>query len=553
MPENEAGGSPVKRSRSARSALLTLAVHANAVMREPRRYATAAWWRLRGKRLRAKAQFAPLLGMSPHAYPLWLAWQEGSTRAYAAAPPPSLRILALVEPNRQADDIERTLRSLRDAKIEAIVLGEAELAEASPEERIRTAAGKIDWTPGLWLLPLRAGDVLAPGALHAYGAALAGSQACIAYADDDLLGRKGERFAPHFKPDWNSELFRHFDYIGGACILRAEKADLLAASTANDWLRELVASQAAKAPPLHVPQILHHRQSRPQPLVPAVAVPDAADSVSVSVVVPTRNRVDLLRSCIEGLARTDYPLLDVLVVDNDSDDPETLAYLMQIQQSPGLPCRVLRHAGAFNFSALNNRAVREARGEVLCLLNNDIEVTDPGWLAVMVRQALRDDVGAVGARLLYPDGRIQHAGVVVGVGGGAGHAHRFVSPADAGYFRRHELPQFVSAVTAACLVVKRDRYLAVGGLDEESFAVSFNDVDLCLRLNQGGWQSLYEPRATLIHHESVSRGHDRDPIGAQRLAGELAALKRAWGTDDIVDPFHHPLLSRYSEQFAIGL
>jgi len=142
---------------------------------------------------------------------------------------------------------------------------------------------------------------------------------------------------------------------------------------------------------------------------------------------------------------------------------------------------------------------------------------------------------------------------VIGVGNAAGHAHRFLYPDEQAYFRRHALPQFTSAVTAACLLVQRDRFMAVGGLDERHFPVAFNDVDLCLRLNQRGWQSLYEPRATLIHHESVSRGLDQDPVGAARFADELAALKRIWKTDEIIDPFHHPDLSRASERFAIAL
>jgi GT2 family glycosyltransferase len=180
-------------------------------------------------------------------------------------------------------------------------------------------------------------------------------------------------------------------------------------------------------------------------------------------------------------------------------------------------------------------------------------VIEPGWLKIMAVQAMREDVGAVGAQLLYPDGRIQHAGVVLGVGGAAAHAHRLLYPEDEGYFRRHALPQFVSAVTAACLVVQRERFMAVNGLDETNFAVAFNDVDLCMRLNQQGWQSFYEPRAKLVHHESVSRGLDRDPKGAARLAEELAALKAAWNTDQRVDPFHHPQLGRFSERFVVRL
>jgi GT2 family glycosyltransferase len=194
-----------------------------------------------------------------------------------------------------------------------------------------------------------------------------------------------------------------------------------------------------------------------------------------------------------------------------------------------------------------------ARGDYLCFLNNDIEMPAPGWLAPMVAQAQRADVGAVGARLLYPDGSVQHAGVVLGVGGGAGHAHRYLRAGDPGYFDRARLPQFVSAVTAGCLVVAREKFLAVGGFDETVFRVAFNDVDLCLKLNARGWQTLYEPRATLVHHESKSRGLDLTPAKRARFEGELAALKTRWRTDRGSDPFHHPQLSRFSEQFVVHI
>ena len=214
---------------------------------------------------------------------------------------------------------------------------------------------------------------------------------------------------------------------------------------------------------------------------------------------------------------------------------------------------VIRVSGAFNFSRLNNVAVRRAKGDLLCFLNNDVEMPDPDWLAILVRQAVRPAIGAVGARLLYPDGTIQHAGVFTGIGGGAGHAHRFLGKDEGGYFERARLPQRVSAVTGACLVVARKKFLEVGGFDEEDFPVAFNDVDLCLKLNERGWQSFYEPRATLIHHESKSRGSDSLKANRARFAEELAALKRKWRTDERPDPFHHPHLSPFCEQFLIAV
>ena len=315
-------------------------------------------------------------------------------------------------------------------------------------------------------------------------------------------------------------------------------------------MRHLTCRALHRGTPIHVAEVLHHRRSRPRPQLPPVMGFETGPLPLVSVIVPTRNRVDLLRSCLEGVARTNYPRLETIVVDNDSDDPATLDYLAGLEQGG---CRLIRHSGPFNYSAINNRAASVARGEMLCLLNNDVDVIEPDWLLALVAQALRDEVGAVGAQLLYPDGSIQHAGVVLGICGGAAHAHRRLRPEEDGYFQRHQLPQFVSAVTAACMVVRRDRFQAVGGFDAERFPVAFNDVDLCMRLNRKGWQSLYEPRARLIHHESVSRGADYEPPQAARFAAELQALRELWVGDDQVDPFHHPQLSPFSEQFVVRI
>lgn len=522
---------------------LTLSIHCDAFRNDPPAYLTAIWWRLRRKKLRSHSQLARLFGASPRAYDMWKLLRDSISPADCGnnqGPP----ILALVDMKAGQGRVEETLCSLEAEAVSALLIGTRDMPD------LAEAARQIDWSAEPWLMPIAVGDRLARGAASAYRAAIAGAEAEIAYADDDLLSKRGRRTEPHFKPDWNSELFHHFDYLSGACILRASREDLETISGADDWASQLVKQAVGEGTPLHISKILHHRQERPCPRVPAVPIIQSRDLPPITVIVPTRNRVDLLQTCLNGVAATDYPDIEVIVVDNDSDDPQTLEYLSSLASAGH---RVLRHAGAFNYSAINNHAVAEARGRLLCLLNNDIEVTEPNWLATMAVQALRKDVGAVGARLLYPDGRIQHAGVVIGMGSAAGHAHRFLQPDEEGYFYRHALPQFVSAVTAACLVVMRDRFRAVGGLDETNFAVAFNDVDLCMRLNQQGWQALYEPRATLIHHESVSRGFDRDPMGAARLAAELDALKRLWGTDKAVDPFHHCELSRASEHFVVRL
>lgn len=551
---------------------LTACVHFDALSYDRQAYLTALKWRLKRKRVRARWQMAPLLGQSPSAYRLWMLRQAiekrrvggdiGRPGGHDALSP----IVALVEATGDAAQLAITLRSLAAEGIATHVIGSDVAAD------LVIAAAAIDWDAQPWLMPLGAGDRIAPGAAAAYRAGMAQMNAQetgeggaapasvpgrprILFADDDQLDRRNRRTDPHFKPDWNSELFVHHDYLTGACIVRTGRADLEAIGGAADaggagWAQRLVARAAGEGAPVHIRQMLHHRRVRIAPRLPAAPVIVTRALPPVTIIVPTRNRVDLLRTCLAGVAAADYPQVDVIVVDNDSDDAETLAYLAALD-----PARhsVLRHGGMFNYSAINNRAAAQAQGRLLCLLNNDVEMIAPDWLAIMAVQAMRPDVGAVGARLLYPDGRIQHAGVVIGVGHAAGHAHRFVHPDEEGYFRRHALPQFTAAVTAACLLVQRERFAAVGGLDEGNFAVAFNDVDLCLRLNQRGWQSLYEPRATLIHHESVSRGLDRDPVGAARFAGELAALQRIWKTDAITDPFHHPQLSRAAERFAVAL
>ncbi len=534
-----------KRPGKWANAGLVVSVHWEAFCKEPRAYLTACWWKLRRKRLRSNYQFAGLIGRTSNAYSLWRIHAGAvdiETEGRLTSPP----IIVLIDLGIGQGDLDATLESLSGEDVTVMLVGSEDVPT------LGDAAAQIDWRQGPWLLPLFAGDTLAPGAIAAYRAVLAGADANvrIVYADDDLIDAKGRGHAPHFKPDWNSELFRHFDYLSGAALLRADREDMDALSHHSNWVSGLVAALAREGTPLHLRRMLHHRLTRPQIRLPAMPTIAESELPPVSIIIPTRNRVDLLRTCVEGVASTDYPDIEVIVVDNDSDDPETLAYLSGLD-SAGY--QVLRHSGVFNYSAINNRAAKMAGGRLLCLLNNDIEMVQPDWLKIMAVQAQRKDVGAVGAQLLYPDGRIQHAGVTIGMGNAAGHSHRFLKPDEEGYFHRHALPHFTMAVTAACLVVDRDRFWAVGGLNEKDFAVAFNDVDLCLRLNLKGWQSLYEPRARLIHHESVSRGLDRDPVGAARFAKELAALQRIWSTHEVTDPFHHPQLSRASEQFLMQL
>lgn len=526
--------------RSVRSGLLKLSIHFEAFARSPFRYVAASWWWLLGKRVRARARLAPLLARSSCAYDAWVLRENRPQGKVRPEGPP---LIALVS-NSGGGDLDATMTSIASDGIDAYLI------EANPGVDLLRIADVIDWAADPWFLPVTAGDILATGAVDAYREAMQKCSTRVIYGDDDLLNHRGRRIAPHFKPDWNSELFRNHDYLTGSCVVRADRKAFAAAAAAADWAGALVASAVTNEGALHIRRVLHHRLARRLPVTQVPALEVAAHLPRISIIIPTRNRMDLLANCMAGVDAVDYPDVEIIIVDNDSDDPGTIALLEQFQKGG---TKVLRHHGPFNYSTINNRAVSEATGELICLLNNDIEMFTTSWLSIMATQALREDVGAVGAQLLYPDGRIQHAGVVIGVGGAAGHAHRFLRPEAEGHFHRHLLPQFVSAVTAACMVVRRDRFLAVGGLDATNFPVAFNDVDLCLRLNERGWQSLYEPRATLVHHESVSRGSDSTLQNAARFSRELAALQRRWLTHQVVDSFHHPHLSRASEQFVLAV
>ncbi|XQF91263.1 glycosyltransferase family 2 protein [Pseudoalteromonas espejiana] len=239
----------------------------------------------------------------------------------------------------------------------------------------------------------------------------------------------------------------------------------------------------------------------------------------------------------------------MLLVDNNSDDSESIHYFNKLNEHPKIT--LLSYDKPFNYSAINNFAAKRANGEVLALVNNDIEVINPDWLLNMVSHVMRDDIGCVGAKLLYSDNRIQHAGVVMGYGGGAGHGHKYFPSDHYGYMNRLIASQNYSAVTAACLLVTTDDFWAVEGLNEESLAIAFNDVDLCLKVQQLGRRNLYCAEAVLYHHESVSRGHEDTPEKVLRFKSELDYLQARWYEVIKADPAYNPNLTLKRENFAI--
>lgn len=269
----------------------------------------------------------------------------------------------------------------------------------------------------------------------------------------------------------------------------------------------------------------------------------------VSIIVPTKDKVEILRNCIQSIQqKTRYENWEVLIVDNGSVEPETFEFFAQ--QKNDNRVHVLQYSHPFNYSAINNYAVAHARGELLALVNNDVEVISPEWLPEMVAHSLRPEIGVVGAKLLYSTGLVQHAGVILGLGGVAGHAHRYLSQDDHGYCHRAVVTQNLSAVTAACMVVRKEVYQEVGGLNEVDLKVAFNDVDFCLRVLNKGYRNLFTPYAILYHHESLSRGRDDTEKKRQIFQNEFYYMRRIWGEALIYDTAYNPNLSTEFDGFS---
>jgi GT2 family glycosyltransferase len=418
--------------------------------------------------------------------------------------------------------------------------------------------------------------------------------AVLVYSDEDKLDEAGNRCDPHFKPDFDPDRLLGHNYV--AHLLVARRSEVIErggfrvgfeGSQDHDLVLRLVAQRTADVV-LHVPEVLYHWRkherstaaqlaSKPyaleagrravvshlgqqrldarvdfdepgQSLRVRWALPPAPPRVSI--IVPTRDGQPHLSRCIRTLLDfTDYPDFEILIVDNGSRDERTLRYLEHAEEDEHVV--VWRDDRPFNFSRLNNFAVTKATGRVLAFVNDDIQATEPGWLREMVSNAIRPDIGAVGAKLLYPDGRIQHGGVVLGIGGIAGHAFKFSSGLGAGYFSKLRMTHTVSAVTAACMVIERRKFEQVGRFDEEHLQVAFNDVDLCLRLRQSGFRNLLAPHAVLVHQESASRGSDETVSNRERFAREQRIMRERWQKELDADPYYSPNLSNEFEDFSL--
>lgn len=419
-------------------------------------------------------------------------------------------------------------------------------------------------------------------------------RAMIIYSDEDKIDEAGNRFDPHFKSEWNRDLLYSQNYISHLGVYRTELVRQVGGfrpgfegSQDYDLLLRCLA-RIADEEIVHIPKVLYHWRAVEGstalasncklyteqagiralgdhfkvlgqdvqvshgkcPNTYRVQWPMPVETPLVSLLIPTRDGYQLLKQCIDSiLTKTVYDHYEILILDNQSTCEKTLNYLDQLKAHQKI--RVLQYDSVFNFSAINNFGVAKASGEIVGLINNDIEVISGEWLSEMVCQVMRPDIGCVGAKLYYTNNTIQHAGVILGVGGVAGHSHKYFNRNHHGYFSRLKIVQNLSAVTGACLLVRKSLFHQVGGLDEDNLAIAFNDIDFCLKVRQAGYRNLWTPYAELYHHESASRGAEDTPEKVQRFDKENKFMLEKWAEEIGSDPFYSPNLTRTVENFSL--
>ena len=475
----------------------------------------------------------------------------------------------------------------RDQRIKVIRRTENGHISAASNDALHLATGD-------YVALLDHDDELAPTALYFVALALNKNRDLqLLYSDEDKLDERNQRSEPYFKSDWNPDLFLAQNFVSHLAVYRTDLIHRVGGfrigfEGSQDYdLALRCIEQIGPEKIEHLPRVLYHWRAGDQstasdPTAKPYAQEAARRAVQehlertevagtvvpshdiylqtryalpnerpkVSIVIPTRDQASSLTKCVDSIfEKTDYPAYELIVLDNESYDSQALEFLAELKKRDGV--QVERIDDAFNYSRLNNRGVELSSGTFVALLNNDVEVLNADWLTEMVSRAMQPKVAMVGARLWYPNGTLQHGGVILGAGGIAGHAHAGLRHGDPGYFARAHLAQDVSAVTTACALVKREVYLKLGGLDE-NLAVTFNDVDFCVRLREAGYRIVWTPYAELIHHESASRGFDNSAPKQVRFLAEVDYMKSKWGDILQRDPFYNPNLSLDENLFTLA-
>ena len=476
-----------------------------------------------------------------------------------------------------------------DARIKVAFRAENGHISAASNTALQLAAGS-------WIALLDHDDLLGEHALfHVVAADNERPDIQMIYSDEDVIDEFGRRSDPYFKCDWNPDLFYSHNLVSHLGVYRTDLLTSIGGfregfEGSQDYDLALRCIECIKPDQIHhIPRVLYHWRKHPgstaesgdvKPYALLAGLRALNDHLQrlgtkaeavlssfghgyrvrytlpdvrplVSLIIPTRNGLRVLKPCLDSiLDKTTYANYEILIIDNGSDDPATVNYLNALVKDSRI--RVVKDGRAFNYSALNNMAAKLARGELIGLLNDDIEVITPDWLSEMVAIAVQPRVGAVGARLWYPDKTLQHAGVILGIGGVASHAAHGLPEGESGYFRRAILQQGFSAMTAACLLVRKAVYEQVGGLNETELRVAFNDVDFCLRLREAGYRNVWTPYAELYHHESATRGQEDTPEKRARFAGEIAYMQRRWGDWLANDPAYTPNLTLQYTDFSLA-
>lgn len=446
----------------------------------------------------------------------------------------------------------------------------------------------LAFASGDYVALIAGADALPPQALFYIAKTItAHPDAPMIYSDEDKISERGIRYDPWFKCELNYELLLAQNSIGHSTVYRRDLInDLNGFSTDFEGAQEYdLALRALEridpAQVIHIPRVLYHQRRcagqkssaiaaarravaehlartgrggtvEPVPEAPqynCVRYPLPSVLPLVSIIIPTRDRADLLGMCLDSLlAKTTYTHYEIIIVDNGSVEAATQELFARL---PNDRVSIIRDDAPFNYSRLNNLAVRQAKGDVICLMNNDIEILTPDWIKEMLSFAWQPDIGCVGARLWFPDGRLQHAGVMTGLGGVAGHPNKYFPKGYVGYFGRAVITQSMSAVTAACLMIRIEVWEQFQGLDE-NLAVAFNDVDFCLRVKAAGYRNVWTPAAEMNHHESASRGNETSPEKQARYAQEIALMKARWGDALANDPAYNSNLTMEHDDFSLA-
>ena len=411
---------------------------------------------------------------------------------------------------------------------------------------------------GDWIVELDSKTQLHEAALFSCAVSLLENpKTKIIYGDHDHINSSGFFCDPHMKPDWNHDLFKSLNYLDPfvAFDKKLFETTQFETSDRHDFLMNAI-GHLEEDEILHIPHILSSLEIKNgtghlQPPTRRIKYELEDPSPKVSILIPTRDQGAMLKRCLRSVyENTDYEDFEIVLVDHDTSEREAIEVIRAFAQKSNF--HVLNFSGPFNFSALMNRASEIAKGEILVLLNNDTEIFDPEWLTELASQVLRPEVGVVGALLLFSDETIQHAGVHPGLNGLMGHGHKHLPSDNSGYFSRLKTVHEVAAVTGACLAIEKKTWVDVGGLDEESLPVAYNDIDLCLKVREKNLRIIFSPYAKLFHHESVSRGIDKPVENNKRLQGEIRTMKERWGDSLFHDPAYSPNLSKEGGSFKLS-